>query len=85
MSKPPVTITIEGASLDALEGLLLKAKAGELSDLRRAQTQLSVYGDRRGSMEGEPAAIEARLGLLSDLLDQIERQRGEAGDPSGSS
>jgi len=83
MSKPPLTLMIDRSDLAAVEGILLKAKAGELADLRRAQTQLSVYGDRRGSMEGEPASIEARLEILSDLLDQIERQRGEGGDPSG--
>ncbi len=82
MSKPHLTLTIERSNLAAVEGLLLKAKAGELSDLRRAQTQLSVYGDRRGSMEGEPAAIEARLGILADLLDQIEQQRGDDEDRS---
>ncbi len=78
MSKPVVTLTIERANLAAVEGLLLKAKASELSDLRRAQTQLAVYGDRRSGMEGEPAAIEARLEILSDLLGQIEQQRSEA-------
>jgi hypothetical protein len=79
MRNPPLTLTVERSSLAAVESILLKAKAGELSDLRRAQTQLSVYADRRGSMAGEPAAIEARLAVLSDLLDQIERQRGEGG------
>ena len=74
MSKPPVILTIERSNLAAVEGILLKAKAGELSDLRRAQTQLSVYADRRISMEGEPATIEARLAILSDLLDQIEQR-----------
>ena len=75
MTKPPVTLAIERDRLDAVEGLLLKAKASELSELRRVQTQLSVYGDRRSGMEGEPAAISARLDVLSDLLRQIEEQR----------
>ena len=82
MTKPPLILTIERSTLATVEGILLKAKAGELSDLRRAQTQLSVYGERRGSMEGEPVTIEARLTVLSDLLDQIERQRGEDDDPA---
>ena len=73
--KKPVTLTIEPENLAAVEGLLLKAKASELSELRRVQTQLSVYGDRRSGMEGEPAAIAARLEILSDLLRQIEKQR----------
>ena len=75
MTKPPLTLIIETDDLAAVEGLLLKAKAGELSELRRVQTQLSVYGDRRSGMEGEPAAITARLEILSDLLRQIEEQR----------
>ena len=73
--KKPVTLTIGTDDLAAVEGLLLKARAGELSELRRVQTQLSVYGDRRSGMEGEPAAITARLEILSDLLRQIEQQR----------
>ena len=75
MNKPPVTLAIDADKIEAVEGLLLKAKAGELSELRRVQTQLSVYGDRRSRMEGEPAAIAARLEILSDLLRQIEEQR----------
>ena len=71
----PVTLTIAPDALGAVEGLLLKAKASELSELRRVQTQLSVYGDRRSGMEGEPAAIAARLEILADLLRQIEEQR----------
>ena len=73
--KKPVTLTIDRENVATVEGLLLKAKASELSELRRVQTQLSVYGDRRSGMEGEPAAIAARLEILSDLLRQIEEQR----------
>jgi hypothetical protein len=75
MRKPPVTLTIEPDNLAAVEGLLLKAKASELSELRRVQTQLSVYGDRRSGMEGEAAAIATRLEILSDMLRQLEEQR----------
>ena len=73
---PAITLTIEPDSIATVRGMLLKIRAAELSDLRRAQTQLSVYGDRRSSMEGEPAAISARLDLLTDLLRQIEQQQG---------
>jgi hypothetical protein len=72
---PAITLTIEQDDAATVRGLLLKIRAAELSDLRRAQTQLSVYGDRRASMEGEPAAIDARIHLLSGLLDQLDRQR----------
>ena len=75
MKTTPVTLSIEREALAAVEGILLKAKAGELSELRRVQTQLSVYGDRRSGMDGQPAAISARLEVLSDLLRQIDEQR----------
>ena len=78
MKKPPVTLAIDADKIALVEGLLLKAKAGELSELRRVQTQLSVYGERRLGMEGEPAAIATRLEILSDLLRQIEEQRSSA-------
>jgi hypothetical protein len=74
MKKPPMTLTIDPGKVAAVEGILLKARASELSELRRVQTQLSVYGDRRSGMEGEPAAIAVRLEVLSDLLRQIEEQ-----------
>ena len=73
---PPITLTIEQEDAAIVRGLLLKIRAAELSDLRRAQTQLSIYGDRRASMEVEPAAISARLDLITGLLDQLERQPG---------
>ena len=52
MNKPPVTLAIDADKIEAVEGLLLKAKAA-----------------------AEPAAIAARLEILSDLLRQIEEQR----------
>jgi hypothetical protein len=73
---PPITLTIDEDDIATLRGILLKMRAAELSDLRRAQTQLSVYGDRRASMEGEPAAVTARIELLTELLTQIEQQKG---------
>jgi hypothetical protein len=75
VNQAPITLTIDRDDLATVEGLLLKAKATELSDLRRAQTQLSVYGERRAGMEGEPPAISRRLDVLADLLGQLERQR----------
>ena len=70
-----VTLAMDPAAAGVVERLLLKMKASELSDLRRVQTQLSVYGDRRASMDGEPAAIQARIDILEDLLGQIRQQR----------
>ena len=71
----PVTLALDGDAAVVVERLLLKMKASELSDLRRVQTQLSVYGERRASMDAEPAAIQARIDVLDDLLAQIGRQR----------
>ena len=70
-----ITLTIEPGDIATVRGLLLKTRAAELSELRRVQTQLSVYGDRRASMEGEPAAISARIEVLTDLLGQLDAQR----------
>ena len=67
----PIHLTVDGDEVLVLQGLLLKARATELAELRRVQTQLSVYGDRRANMESEPAAIEARLAVLTRLLDQM--------------
>ena len=71
---PPITLTIERERIALVRRLLLKLRAEELSDLRRIETQLSVYGDRRANMEAEPAAITARIELLLDLLAQIDAQ-----------
>ncbi len=69
-----IRLSIERDDVPVVRRLLLKIQAGELSDLRRTQTQLSVYGDRRASMEGEPAAIESRLAVVTDRLAQIDAQ-----------
>ena len=69
---PPITLTIEPDDVPVVRRLLLKMRAGELSDLRRIETQLSVYGDRRANMEPEPTAINARIEVLSDLLAQLD-------------
>ena len=67
-----ITLTVDPDDVPIVKGLLLKTRAAELSELRRVQTQLSVYGDRRASMDGEPAAISARIEILSDLLGQLD-------------
>ena len=76
-----ITLTVSASRAALARGLLSKAKATELSDLRRAQTQLSVYGDRRANMLSEPA-VESRLvwtppdDLIRQGLDaQSARQR----------
>ncbi len=69
-----ITVTIGPDDVPVVRGLLLKTRAAELSELRRVQTQLSVYGDRRSSMDGEPAAISARIEILTDILSQLDAQ-----------
>jgi hypothetical protein len=66
-----IHLTVDGDDVGTVRALLLKARATELSELRRYQTQLFVYGDRRANMEGEPTAIEARIAVLTRLLDQM--------------
>jgi hypothetical protein len=68
----PITLTIDPDQVPVVRRLLLKMRAGELSDLRRIETQLSVYGERRANMETEPAAINARIAVLTDLLAQLD-------------
>jgi len=67
----PIHLTVDGDEALILQGLLLKARATELAELRRVQTQLSVYGERRANMESEPAAIGARIAVLTRLIDQL--------------
>ena len=74
---PQITLTLEPDAVPVVRRLLLKMRAGELSDLRRIETQLSVYGDRRANMATEPAAITERIEVLSDLLAQLDA----GGDP----
>jgi hypothetical protein len=69
-----ITLIIDSDNIPIVRGLLLKTRAAELSELRRVQTQLSVYGDRRASMDGEPAAISARIEILTDILGQLDAQ-----------
>jgi hypothetical protein len=68
----PIHLTVDDDDdVLILQGLLLKARATELFELRRLQTQLSVYGDRRANMDSEPAAVEARIAVLTRLIDQV--------------
>ena len=76
---PSITLTIKPERIALVRRLLLKLRAEELSDLRRIETQLSVYGDRRANMETEPAAITARIETLTDLLTQLDARDDEPG------
>jgi hypothetical protein len=78
-----ITLAIDENDVPVVKRLLLKIQAGELSELRRTQTQLSVYGDRRAGMAGEPAAIEGRLDVVARLIAQIDAQAEANGADPG--
>jgi hypothetical protein len=61
---------------DELERALLKARASELSDVRRLSLRLTAgYGDatRREAMDVEARKAQLRYDLLSRLLDELRR------------
>ncbi len=65
--------------LRELEGALLKARASELSEVRRRSVRLIAgYGDEtnRGVMDDEGRRAQLRHDLLSMLLDEIKRRAG---------
>ncbi len=64
-------------ALEELERALLKARAGELSEVRRRDVRLTAgYGDAtaRAVMDAEGRRAQLRHDLLSRLLDEIARQ-----------
>lgn len=70
-----ITITLTDGELPALERLLIKLKASELSELRSAQTQLSVYGDRRATLTSVPGTAQGNIDLLEGVIGQLREQR----------
>ena len=64
-----------GAELEALEQAILRARAGELSEVRRLQVRVGVgYGDAssRTSMSTEGDRARLRYEMLDRLLEQIK-------------
>jgi len=73
-----LTITTD-EELDELERALLRARATELSEVRRLDRRLITgYGDRttRDVMDDSGRRAQLRYDLLSRLLDELRRQTG---------
>jgi hypothetical protein len=73
-----LTITTD-EELDELERALLRARATELSEVRRLDRRLITgYGDRttRDVMDDTGRRAQLRYDLLSRLLDALRRQAG---------
>ena len=68
--------------LDELERALLKARAAELSEVRRRQTRLITgYGDgtTRDVMDDEARRAQRRFDALNGLLDALRDARSRGG------
>lgn len=68
--------------LDALEQALLRARAGELSEVRRRAVRLTAgYGDptNREVMDDEARRAQARYDALSGVLDALTAARDARG------
>jgi len=66
------------AELGALEQALLKARAGELSEVRRRDVRLTAgYGDatNRDVMDDEARRAQQRCDVLSTLLEALRAAR----------
>ncbi len=66
--------------LDALEQALLRARAGELSEVRRRGIRLTAgYGDptNREVMDDEARRAQARYDALTAVLDALRVARAE--------
>jgi hypothetical protein len=82
MPSVDVRLTLDDADLDALEGALLRARATELTEVRRRQVRLTAgYGDAttRDVMDDEGTRAQRRYDALSQVLDAVRRARGGSG------
>ena len=71
--------------LDELERALLKARAAELSEVRRRQTRLIAgYGDgtSRDVMDDESRRAQVRYDALTTLLEALRAARAETEGPA---
>ena len=69
-----LTLDLDAEALDALEAALLRARAAELSEVRRRNVRLTAgYGDATGRevMDDEARRAQARHDALDALLDAI--------------
>lgn len=82
MSTPrPLSLVVRADTeeeLDALEQALLRARAGELSEVRRHQGRLVAgYGDAttRETMTGEAGRADLRRAMLDRVLEALRAAR----------
>lgn len=83
MDDDPITLDLRlvlpsPSALDALETALIRARATELSEVRRRQTRLITgYGDAttRDVMDDEGRRAQERHDALSAILDSLRRAR----------
>jgi hypothetical protein len=86
MDDDPITLDLRldlpsANALDALETALIKARATELSEVRRRQTRLITgYGDSttRDVMDDEEQRAQERHDALSAILDSLRKARDAA-------
>ena len=79
MQSRRLTLDLDDDALDALEAALLRARAAELSEVRRRNVRLTAgYGDdtARDVMDDEGRRAQARYDALSAVLDAVRAARG---------
>lgn len=80
--RPLLLALAPDVDLDALERALLRARAGELSEIRRRGVRLTAgYGDatNREVMDDEARRAQARFDALTAVLDALAAARAEQG------
>lgn len=73
-----IDIVVSGHEADVLERALLKARASELSEVRRRDVRLTAgYGDatNRDVMDDEARSAQLRHDVLTALLDALRVAR----------
>jgi len=72
---------LDASDLDDLERIVLRARAAELSEVRRRNVRLTAgYGDatNRSTMDDEARSAQRRYDLLTRVLAAIAAARQEA-------
>ena len=75
-------VSLDPEHLDALESALLRARAAELSEVRRRNVRLTAgYGDAtaRDVMDDEGRRAQGRYDALTVVLDAVRAARGGTG------
>ena len=77
-----VHISLDADALDALESALLRARAAELSEVRRRNVRLTAgYGDAtaRDVMDDEGRRAQGRYDALTLVLEAVRAARARTG------